>query len=153
MSTYCGSLGRSSNSGIDFGKYIAITILLIIGSYLLLISGTLVFKATDHALTKHSTSADIMKCSNDKNKIGLILFNPKTGRTASLCEFAPRNFGRMIMEESTCIIVTAFSGPVGSCKNSLAAAVRNLVNQGYTQIKYVKPELIDAIVSILVAGW
>jgi hypothetical protein len=135
MSTYCSTY----NGGNSFGKLISnllIIILLIIGIVLGM-----------HAL-KHSGAESVRNCGNDK--IGLILFNPETGRKAILCEVEKDQWGRMIVEKEQNVEkeVTSFVDSQ-THKNSLEYAVRNLVNRGYIKLNFVTDKLSWEVNQIL----
>lgn len=102
--------------------------------------------------TAHSTAEAVRNCNRDN--IGLVLFNPTTKRTATLCEFSPNQWGRMITEELNGVTqeVTSFADASRPAQNSLQHAIKNLLRQGYTEIRYMQPGLQDQIIQILTGG-
>jgi hypothetical protein len=101
---------------------------------------------TTHAL-RHTNAKRISNC--DDHNLGLILINEATGRRVKLCEFEPGQWGRLVVESDGQTGVTAFADASRPGLNSLPAAVRNLVRQGYTKIEFVRADLVDQIAAAL----
>lgn len=102
---------------------------------------------------KHALAGVIRNCPSDN--IGMTLVDPISGYQADICEFAPGQWGRYITrtENGTRQEQTAFANSERASSNTLDAAVRNLVRNGYTEVKYLRPDLKSAVLDILAKGW
>lgn len=104
-----------------------------------------------HAL-KHSQAETVRNCP--RNQLKLTLYNPTTKRTAYVCQPDPNidSFGRMITEIENGIEkeITSFLGSEAR-KNTLKHVVKNLVNQGYTEIKFADVS-VEQVVKIILSG-
>jgi hypothetical protein len=102
---------------------------------------------------KHSLANAIRNCPGDN--IGMTLVDPISGYQADICEFSPGQWGRYItrVEDGVRKEQTAFANSERASSNTLDAAVRNLVRNGYTEVKYLRPDLKNAVLEILAKGW
>jgi len=101
-----------------------------------------------HAVNKHALAADVNRCGLDPAKIGIILTNEQTGRRATLCEFRPGEWGRII-DEANGDNVTAFANETRATANEWGHAIRNLVKHGYRKLQFIRSDLIDSAADAL----
>ena len=123
------------------------------GMFLLLVFATIAAGVVlgTHALG-HSTAQSVRNC--DERNVIVRLVDPATGRRAIICEYEPGKFGRFITEMVDGVEreVTAFADSSRVTQNTLAVAIRNIVKAGYTNIEFIRPDMMDAIVTILAGG-
>lgn len=99
---------------------------------------------------KHSLADTVRNCPSDR--LGAILSNPTTGRKVKLCEFQPRQWGRFVFEQTETGAeeeVTSFADSARPTRNLLGRVVRNLLNQGYKGVEWIRPDVADEVIQIL----
>jgi hypothetical protein len=102
------------------------------------------FVIKDHAL-KHTLGTTLLNCSDDQ--LGLIVFNPQTGREARVCEFRPGEWGELISEGKE--VFHAFANSKSARFNQLATVITRLSQSGFIVAKYISPRIYDQVVNIL----
>lgn len=101
---------------------------------------------TVHA-AQHTMSATILDC--DSHNTGLTLRNVKTGRTLKLCEFAPNQWGRLVIENDGKTCVTSFAHSCRSTMNTFQRAVENAYRAGYREIVSIRADLTNQVAEIM----
>lgn len=99
-----------------------------------------------HAL-QHSLANKILNCP--ENNTVLRLVNPITGRKAWICEYEPGQFGRIIICKDGSKCITAYASKNRPAMNTLEVAIRHIKSGGYTEIEFIRPDMMDAIAKIL----
>jgi hypothetical protein len=87
-----------------------------------------------HAVENHALASEVRNCP--KGSTAIKLYNEKTGRTGTICEFRPSQYGRFIEEvrdDGLRHEVTSFADEAPR-ENSLNAVIRNMYNVGYKNI-------------------
>lgn len=121
-------------------------ILILLAVVALAIAAGVILK--DHA-ARHSMADKVRNCPDDR--LGAIIINPITNRKAKVCEFEPGQWGRMIVEQTENSVeeVTSYADSARKTRNLIDRVMRNLLNQGYSRVEYMRPDVAEVVMQIL----